>query len=97
MLQNSDKGECYKIPFSKFIKIKNIDSKAIYNKEFSIDEIKKTVQEHEDKTNDTVPTFSNITSDNSKFLSKNITKIITSILLTFLYSNIYSIQKSKSI
>ena len=83
--------------YKKFIKIKNIDSKAIYNKEFSIDEIKKTVQEHEDKTNDTVPTFSNITSDNSKFLSKNITKIITSILLTFLYSNIYSIQKSKSI
>lgn len=81
--------------YKKFLKIKNLHPNVIYNKCFSIEEIKKTINENENNHN-SIPTFSNITSNKPKTTYKNITKILSSILLTLFYKNIYAYQKSKS-
>lgn len=82
--------------YKKFIKIKNLHPNVIYNKCYSIEEIKKTINENENNYN-SIPTFSNLTPNKPKKVCKNITKILSSILLTLFYKNMYVYQKSKSI
>ncbi len=88
--------------YKNFIKIKNLDTSVIYKKEFSIIEMEQAIEENNkiELLNEAFPAFLNFNSDDSKdkeFNHKHVLKIMTSILLTFLYSNIYIVQKSKSI
>lgn len=87
--------------YKDFIKIKKLSPKVIYNKDFSLKEIKSTIKEY-NKNNfqnddEIIPTFMNIPIENN-FLKINhrlLVKFLTSILITIFCSNIYKTQKSK--
>lgn len=88
--------------YKNFLKIKNLDPNVIYEKKFSINEMENVVKENNkvEILNESSPAFLNFDSndkEDKEFNNKKTLKIMTSILLTFLYSNIYILQKSKSI
>ncbi len=89
--------------YKDFIKIKKLSPKVIYNKDFSLEEIKSTIKEY-NKNNfqnddEIIPTFMNIPIENN-FLKINhrlLVKFLTSILITIFCSNIYKTQKASFI
>lgn len=88
--------------YKQFLRIKNLDGNAIYEKIFSVNEMENTIEENKklEILNDIHPAFSNFDLENKTTQNKNsktILKVMTSMLLTFLYSNIYIMQKSKSL
>ncbi|BAK80912.1 M28 family metallopeptidase [Candidatus Arthromitus sp. SFB-rat-Yit] len=86
--------------YKEFIKIKKLSPKVIYNKEFSLEEIKSVIKEYNknnfQNNDESVQTFANLSIKNN-FLDthkNSITKFLTSILLTIFCSNIYKTQKA---
>lgn len=85
--------------YKQFSKIKNIDPKIIYDNGITLDEIKDFIKNQNFENSDSgesVATFSNSDSKESKHTPKLLTKIFSSILISILYSNIYQMQKDKS-
>lgn len=85
--------------YKEFLKITNLNPKVIYNKVFTIDEIKKVVNSNKNYVfyEECLPASSDISPVNNKtnINLKSMTKMFSSLLLTYLGYNFYGIKESR--
>ncbi len=82
--------------YKEFLKITNLDPKVIYNKDFSIDEMKKIIDENINGE-ETIPTFLNIQNNQKSSILKSSSyyKILSIICIYIIFMNIKKKQVTK--